>query len=150
LESDEESQASGVPLSGNDITIIEFGKKAVLESVLVINDHIKTMIPLATGVISVYFALLEFLSVDKAIESAKLGPSTLIEPPLALFFGLIAFIIVSFPLLKKIDIDNITSVTSYRRFMIIWRYSGAGIGMAFFLYGVLKMIYVMTQVVGSS
>lgn len=139
----------GVPISGDNEAALEFAKKALIDSVNVINEHIKMMIPLTTAVITAYFALLEFLGVKSVIDASKINPDSLAGPPIIMLGCLIAFIITSFPILKKIVVSDLTNVTSYRNFMIAWRYIGAGVGMGLFLYGIFGMILIAKQIIGA-
>jgi hypothetical protein len=137
----------GVPITGDNEVALEFAKKALTDSVNVINEHIKMMIPLTTAVITAYFALLEFLGVKSALETSKMSADPLVDPPIIMLGSLIAFIVISFPLLKKIVVDDLSNVTSYRNFMIAWRYIGAGVGMGLFLYGISNMIFIAKHII---
>jgi hypothetical protein len=146
MERVEPVAGEGVPISGDDEAAIEFAKKALIDSVKVINEYIKMMIPLTTAVITAYFALLKFLGVESVVGS-KMSPDSLIGPPIVMLGSLIAFIITSFPVLKKIVVEDLTNVASYRNFMIAWRYIGAGMGMGLFLYGIFSMIVILKEVI---
>jgi hypothetical protein len=137
----------GVPITGDNEAALEFAKKALTDSVNTINEHIKMMIPLTTAVITAYFALLEFLGVKSAVDASQMSADSLVDPPILLLGSLIAFIITSFPILKRIVVGDLNNVTSYRNFMIAWRYVGAAVGMGLFLYGIFKMILIAKDVI---
>jgi hypothetical protein len=136
-----------VSITGDNEAALEFAKKALTDSVNVINEHIKMMIPLTTAVITAYFALLQFLGVKSAVETSEMSADSLVGPPIIMLGSLIAFIITSFPILKKIVVGDLTNVTSYRNFMIAWRYVGAGVGMGLFLYGIFSMIFIAKKII---
>ena len=140
-------EGAGVPRSDEDNALAEFGKKSFIESVHIINEHIKMMIPLTTALITVYFALLEFLGVKVATDAAKIGGLQLIVPPLLLLGSLLVLIAMSFPIPRRIALNNTTNLKSYRNLLVRWRYGGASIGMGLFLLGVLAMIIVMIQII---
>ena len=137
----------GIGKERSDLTnsLIEFGKKAITDSITVINDFIKMMIPLTTGLITAYFALLEFLNVKTILDTNAITKTQLIDPTMFMLYSLVAFIVTSFPVFWKFDIGNIPSISTYRYIMIGWRYIGAAVGMGLFLYGV----YLMIQIVGT-
>jgi hypothetical protein len=141
----------GTGQASSDLTdaLIEFGKKSITDSVSVINDYIKTMIPLTTGLITVYFALLEFVGVKTAVNTQVVSESILIQPPIYMLFSLIAFIVTSFPVYLKFDLGVLQSVSNYRYTMITWRYGGALIGMGFFLYGLYLVITTVTKIIST-
>jgi hypothetical protein len=126
--------------------LIEFGKNSLINSVSVIHEHMKLMIPLTTGLITAYFALLEFLGVKSALDGGKISASALVDPTLFMLGSLIVFIITSFPILKRVNLANINSIISYRNFFVAWRYIGACIGMALFLYAIFTMIYIFKSI----
>jgi hypothetical protein len=137
----------GVRRSDLNDALNQFGKNSIIESVKVINDYIKTMIPLTTGLITVYFALLEFLGVKTAIASAEIDAFQLIIPPFLMLGSLSVLIAMSFPIPKRIAIDNPTNISHYRNFLMRWRYGGAGIGTGLFLCGTFAMINLMVQII---
>jgi len=139
-------RGKGVSQSEHNNALNEFGKNSLLNSVTVINEHIKMMIPLTTGLITTYFALLQFMGVNSLSNKTTISGSSLIEPALIMLVSLCAFIITSFPILKRVTVGNIDNIIEYRNFMIIWRYIGAGIGMSLFLYSILRMIFVLVQI----
>jgi hypothetical protein len=148
---DEDEVINGVGSARSDLTdaLIEFGKKSITDSVSVINEYIKTMIPLTTGLITVYFALLEFVGVKTAIDAQVVSELSLIQAPIYMLYSLIAFIVTSFPVFLKFDLGALRSVTTYRNIMIAWRYTGALIGMGFFLYGLYLVIITVTKIISS-
>lgn len=141
---DEYIDAEGGFSSDLNEALIEFGKKSVTDSITVVNEFIKMMIPLTTGLITAYFALLQFLGVKSVLDTNILSHNQLTDPSIFMLYSLGAFIITSFPVFWKFDIGNLASVTNYRYLMIGWRYLGAGAGMGLFLYS----IYLMISVVG--
>jgi hypothetical protein len=147
MSEDDIIEGEGGARADSTEVLVELGKKFIIESVAVINDYVKTMIPLTTGLITVYFALLEFLGVKTAINAQIIGESTLLQPPMFLLYGLIAFIVTLFPLFMKLDIGNIPSIVRFRYIMIGWRYAGAATGMGFFLYGLYLIITTVTTVI---
>jgi hypothetical protein len=126
-------------------SLVEFGKKLIIDSVTVVNDYIKVMIPLTTGLITTYFALLEFLGVKDVINLNKISATTSIEPTIYMLGSLIAFILTLFPMFRTIDLGNYENIKKIRSFYIIYRYGGTLIGMSLFLIG----IYLMIQVINS-
>jgi hypothetical protein len=143
------AKGKGFGRTDHDDALIEFGKNSLINSVNVIHEHMKLMIPLTTGLITAYFALLEFLGVDSALAGGKISASSLVDPALFMLGSLIVFIITSFPILKRINVGNINSIVSYRNFFVGWRYIGACIGMALFLYAIFTMIYIFKSILES-
>ena len=148
---EEDDEIEGIGGARTDLTdaLIEFGKKSIIDSVSVINDFIKTMIPLTTALITVYFALLEFVGVKEAVNTQAVSELSLIQAPMFMLYSLIAFIVTSFPLFLKFDLGNIQSVTKYRYILIGWRYAGALIGMGLFLYGLYLLITTITTIISA-
>lgn len=149
MSDDEVINGAGHARSDLTDALIEFGKKSITDSVSVINEYIKTMIPLTTALITVYFALLEFVGVKTAVNTQMVSESTLIQAPLNLLYSLIAFIVTSFPVFLKFDLGVLQSVSNYRYIMIAWRYGGALIGMGFFLYGLYLVITTVTKIIST-
>lgn len=126
--------------------MIEFGKKSLLDSVNVIKDFIKMMIPLTTGLITVYFPLLKFLGVETASGTNKVSANEFVIQTIFMFISLVAFIVTSFPLLSRhFDLGIIPTIETFRKRMVKWRYIGAGIGMGFFLIGVIVVMILVIK-----
>jgi len=130
--------ATGIPVSQENDALLEYGRNSFLESLNVIKDFIKIMIPLTTGLITIYFALLQFLGIQNTAE--LINKNSFIIPPVLLLVSLICFIIASFPIPKKLALSNINSIKAYRSAAIKWKYIGTIIGSAFFIMGMLMMI----------
>lgn len=128
----------GKPISDENDAFFEFGKKALTESIDIIKDFIKLMIPITTGIIPTYFALLKFIGIESATKTTNTGHFLL--GPIIMLFSLISFIATSFPVPMKMTVSNIESIKHYRTVSIRWKYGGACIGSALFLYGLLVMM----------
>ena len=147
VDSAGEIEGIGVVRDDYTNTMIEFGKKSIIDSVTVIKEFMKMMIPLTTGLITAYFALLKFLGVETVPDANKVSPNELIGPTIFMFISLVAFIVTSFPLLSKhLDFGKPESIKIFRKKTVKWKYVGAIIGMGFFLYGVIWMILVIEEV----
>ena len=125
------------PISDENDVLYEFGKKVLTEPIDILKDFIKLMMPLTTGLITIYFALLEFL--NKKPEGG-ITDDGLILIPIILLFSLFSFIVTSFPIPMKLTISNIESIKRYRKTAIWWKYIGASVGSFFFLSGFFLMI----------
>ena len=137
---------TGEPRSEMDETLIEYGKKLILESIAVINEYIKMMIPLTTGLIATYFALLEFLGVKDIINLQKATAISSTEPALLMLASLVAFILTLFPMIGTMDLGNYKKINRVRKVLFIYRYGGMGIGMFLFIWGIYAMIQVVRTI----
>ncbi|MGC1131432.1 MAG: hypothetical protein WA941_01310 [Nitrososphaeraceae archaeon] len=133
--------------SDDEEAYFSFGKKAFSESIDTIKNFIQLMIPLTTGLITTYFALLEFLGIDTAVK-ANIGSWPLIEPALIMVMSLGIFIIASFPVPWPLAVGDYASIKGYRNAAIIWKYSCAAIGAILFLIAMVKMIFLVIGFVG--
>jgi len=140
-------EGTGTPRDDLNNALAEFGKKSIINSVKAINEYIKTMIPLTTGLITVYFALLEFLGVKTAVAVMKINTFQLIFPPLLMLASLSVLIAMYFPVPKRINLENFTNISNYRNFLMKWRYGGAAIGTGLFLLGIFTMINLLVQII---
>ncbi len=137
----------GTERDDNTNALMEVGKKAITDSIDTIKEYIKLMIPLTTGLITAYFALLEFLGVKTVLNTNKLSSASLIEPAMFMLASLIVFIIVSFPIPGFVDMDNLKTIRIHRNITIIFRYVGISIGLGFFLYAMYIMILALQRIV---
>jgi hypothetical protein len=126
----------GTPISDENDAFFEYGKKVLVEPVEIIKDFIKLMIPITTGVIPTYFALLEFSGTE---------PTNTIKGPFLLLLSLLVFIVTSFPLPAKLTLSNIDSIKRYRTRAMTWKYIGCCIGCGLFLSGFFVMILDLTR-----
>jgi hypothetical protein len=147
LNNDNGEELKGVPLSDHNDALIEFGKDSLKNSISVIKEHIKLMIPLTTGLITSYLAVLQFLGIKTASNTSKLTPGELVYPAIIMFWSLVIFLIVSFPILKRLNINSLPSIIAYRNFHMIWKYAGTSLGMGVFLYGLFNMIIVVQNII---
>lgn len=147
MDNDDSEVLTGVPLSDHNDALIEFGKDSLKNSISVIKEHIKLMIPLTTGVITSYLAVLQFLGITTTSNTSKLSPEALVYPAIIMFWSLVIFLIVSFPILKRLNVNSLPSITAYRNFHMIWKYAGTSLGMGVFLYGLFNMIMVVQDII---
>jgi hypothetical protein len=130
--------ANGIPLSKENEALLEYAKNAIIESLNVVKDFIRMMIPLTTGLITIYFALLQILGIDNTVGSTD--KHFLIVPPVILLASLVSFLVASFPIPKKLAISNLNSIIAYRTAALRWKYIGTIIGSGLFIIGVLMII----------
>jgi hypothetical protein len=124
---------TGKPISDENDAFFEFGKKALTDSIDVIKDFIKLMIPLTTGLITTYFALLKFIGIE---STQQLTHTTIfLSSPITLLISLLFFVVASFPVPMKLTISNIESIKRYRTVSMWWKYVGASVGGGLFLVG---------------
>ena len=120
-----------------DKALIEFGKSSILNSLNVLKDFISFMVPLTTGLITAYIALLQFMGIK---EIADVG---FIWPPLFMFLSLISFVFASFPVPRLIAAGNPSSIKQYRQDTFVWKYIGSTAGSIFFIAGVISMVLII-------
>src|SRR6266540_2357631 len=136
----------GAARSETNDALIEFGKKVIVESVTTINEYIKMMIPLTTGLITSYFALLEFLGIKDILKMSKTNAIAATDPTIFMLLSLISFILTLIPLVGKLELALYDKINDVRKILIIYRYGGMAIGMGFFLYGIYLMIHVIKTI----
>lgn len=125
-----------------DDMLKEFAKKSLLDIVTVMNDFVKLMIPLTTGVITVYFALLKFLGIEKVPYGQGFY---FIEPTIFLFLSLVVFVISCFPVPRKLSMGTRESIIKYRKSSMIWKYICICIASGLFLIGIALMMAIMVN-----
>lgn len=143
------SSQPGTKRDDNTKALIEVGKNAIVDSIKTVGEFIKLMVPLTTGLIATYFALLEFLGVKTADKTHLISSADLVNPAFSMLASLIVFIIISFPIPRLIDLRNLRSIRIHRNTTVIYRYVGAGLGMAFFLYGIYLMILILQKLISA-
>ena len=129
--------------------LFEFAKNAITNSIDVLKDFIKFMVPLTTGLITVYFALLEFLGIKTVTNVQILTTSLLIIPPILLLISLGLFIWVAFPIKSTIVGGNLDSIKHYRNKTFYRKYTPSIIGGFVFIVGILSMIIILVPLVTS-
>jgi hypothetical protein len=132
-----------------DKVLLEFGKDVVKNSLEAIRKFDEFMVPLTTGLITVYFALLKFLNIETYLtlpSQETLTPETIVQPTYLMLGSLLCFIISSFPLLRTLSLDSISSIDSYRKQLILWRYGWTVTAVFLFLYGLYLIIEVIKSV----
>jgi hypothetical protein len=136
-------EGRGTPISHENKALFDYGVNAVLDSINVIKDYLKLMIPLTTSLISAYFAILKLLGFESL--NGELDNQGIIIPAVLLLMALTAFIITIFPLPLKITIGNILSIRRYRKNQILFKYVGSVLGSIFFISGVILMVMLMSS-----
>jgi len=94
------------------------------------------MIPLTTGVIPTYFALLELIGKES---------TDMTNGPILMLFSLVAFIVSSFPIPVKLTLSNIDSIKRFRKISMCWKYIDSCFGCGLFLLGFFVMILNLTS-----
>jgi len=103
-------------LTAQDEALLEFGKELLTKSINTLMDFSKLMITLSAGMISVYFALLKFLGIDKAMETIGISMSILaISGPLTLIVSTIFFVLTILPIRVSVSLVDIESVREVRK-----------------------------------
>jgi hypothetical protein len=133
------------PISHHNITILEAGKKILLDSVDVSRNFCNEMIITSTSAIAIYLGLLKFIR-PEYYEKVDLSvyESILIMIPAFLF--LIASVIFSigyYPRKKKISLDSIESIENARDSIIDIREKLSFIGLSVFSLGVVMAIIII-------
>lgn len=123
-----------------DKALIEFGKTTILNSLNVLKDFISFMVPLTTGLITAYIALLQFMGIKEIADVSLALKSGFIWPPLFMFLSLISFVFASFPVPRLIAAGNPSSIKQYRQDTFVWKYIGSTAGSIFFIAGVISMV----------
>ena len=131
----------GVPITPQNKAYFDYGINTVFQSIDVIKDYIKLMIPLTTGLITIYFALLKFIGIDSS--NTMYDGNLLMIPPILMLVALTIFIVTIFPLRLRITLGNIESIKLYRNKSTSYKYYGALIGSVFFLLAILVMIILL-------
>jgi hypothetical protein len=121
----------GTPLDPNHELIIEFGKKQLAGALDNIQDFVKLMIPLTTGLITAYLALLNFMGIENITGNTPGQAWSFIEPTYFMLGSLATFIVVSFPIIQSLSIGSISSIKTFRDILIVCRYGGTGLAAAF-------------------
>ena len=134
-------------LSHEKAVYYSYGKKAFTESVETIKNFIQLMIPLTSGLITAYFAILKFLGIETALK-AKIGSWPLTEPAVLLVVSLGFFIIASFPVPYPLAIGDLESIRRYRNAAIIWKYGWTVVAAIIFLFAMGKMVNLVIELVG--
>jgi hypothetical protein len=130
-------------------TLIEFGKSVLLNSISVLKDFIVFMVPLTTGLITAYIALLQFMGIQAITDISAPFKSNLVIPPVLMFVSLVAFIFASFPIPRQIAVGNIDSIKDYRNKTFWWKYTGSAVGGIFFIIGVITMILIIVPIMSN-
>lgn len=136
MDDDRISRASR--LTDEDKGLIGFVKDQIFNAIDKISDFSKSMIPLVTGFFAAYFALLKFLGLGENIQL-----STLLDrvnagiPPFLFIISIIAFIISYTPyiLVRRVNMFDLQSMRSYRRFTFLTKYVPMIIGVMSFILG---------------
>ena len=126
-----------------DKALIEFGKTTVLNSLNVLKDFISFMVPLTTGLITAYIALLQFMGIVDVSQITTTVRSNFVWPPVLMFLSLVSFVFASFPIPRLLAMGNPASIKKYRLDTFRWKYIGSAIGSFFFVTGVITMIFLI-------
>jgi len=122
----------------------EFAKTSVAETVNNIRDYSKMMIPLTTGLVTAFIAILNLFGGDKTAELVvKIGSNTVLEPAYWLLVSLVFFIISMYPVLIKVTVGSTLSERRFRSRIILWRFSWSTFGSILFVIGLIKIVSVM-------
>jgi hypothetical protein len=121
--------------------LYEYAKKAITDSEEVLQEFTKLMIPLTTGMITVYFALLKFLQIDNATSEPlkTIGIASVLLPEFLMIVSLVAFIVSQFPVRGRIIASNPKNIKLGRRVRLRWKYSWIIGGFSLFLAGIIAM-----------
>ncbi|WP_148685673.1 hypothetical protein [Candidatus Nitrosocosmicus hydrocola] len=141
--------ANAFPLQQISSVMLEYGKEVVRNSPESIRKFDELMIPLTTGLITVYFVLLKFLGqeVFKPIEGeASITKAIILFPTYFMLGSLIGFIGSTFPVPKKLSVSSISSIERYRFWLMRWRYIWTVAGAVLYLLGFFFMIDVIVKV----
>lgn len=119
----------------------EYAKKAITDSEEVLKEFAKLMIPLTTGMVTVYFALLKFLKVEDITSTplAAIGITSVLLPELLMIVSLVAFIVSQFPIRGMLIASNPLNIKLYRQTVLRWKYSWIIGGFASFVAGVIAI-----------
>ncbi len=102
----------------------EYGKNLYLGSDDALIGSGKQMIIVSTGFFATYFALLQFVSFSAKIKANPTSPldALSVVPPILLIMALLFFIGTTLPLMVKISLDDITSISNARSGRLKVRY----------------------------
>lgn len=143
-------EAVAIPLQQSNSVLIEFGKDVMKNSIDNIQKFDELMIPLTTGLITAYFAILAFLNIGTIKDLPPLQGITLdfvIFPTYFLLASLIGFIISTFPILQKLSLNSINSIGRYRKRLLLWRYGCTAVSSALYMIGFYQLIIVISTIV---
>lgn len=127
----------------------EFGKSVVTNSFEVLKSFIAFMVPLTTGLITAYIAILQFAGIQTMSDFTDFSKSNLMISPIFMFVSLIFFIIASFPIPRQLSMGNLQGVKKFRSDMFYWKYTNSAIGGVFFIIGVIAMILIIIPIVAN-
>ncbi len=130
--------------------LIEYAKNVTTGTFENIKGFISTMIPLTTGLITIYFALLEFLGIKETGQgaAATIGTWEILYPEWLFIASLLAFIAASFPVVRTIVPGNLLNVRRHRNDTLRWKYGCILVGCSLFILGLVKMILIAIQIIG--
>jgi hypothetical protein len=141
-------EANAFPLQQGSSVMLEYGKEVVKNSPESIRKFAELMIPLTTGLITVYFVLLKFFNMEifKPPEGGDpITAATIIFPTYFMLGSLIGFIGSTFPVPKMLSVDSISSIERYRLWLMRWRYIWTIAGAGLYLVGFFFMILVIVR-----
>ncbi len=91
MESDESALPESTPITEKQKALDKYASDSLVETVSTLNGYFKVMIPLTTGLIGAYVALLKFIGFD-LISQNNIELSQIILPPIFILISLILFI----------------------------------------------------------
>ena len=137
-------------MTPREAALFAYAKKVAEDTFENVKTFISTMVPLTTGLITVYFALLQFLGIKEAGQgpSKVIGSWEILWPEWFFIASLVAFILASFPIARTIAPGNIGSITLHRRNTMFWKYGCVLVGLGLFFSGLIKMVLIAVQIIG--
>lgn len=92
------------PLTAQDNALIETGKSLLTSSVATGRDFAKTMAPVSTAAITLYFAALKAIAPNKSQFSAWDG-ALIVVPSLAFLIASVCFVIAFVPRIRSVSLN---------------------------------------------
>jgi hypothetical protein len=143
-------EAVAIPLQQTNSVLIDFGKDIIKNSIDNIQKFDELMIPLTTGLITAYFAILAFLNIgtiQNIPQTNVINFEFVISPIYFLLASLVGFIVSTFPILQKLSLNSIDSIKKYRNHLLLWRYGCTAISSALYVTGFCQLIIVISTIV---
>ncbi|WP_458746015.1 hypothetical protein [Candidatus Nitrosocosmicus sp. T] len=131
----------GTQINSEERVILQYGLDSLINSITVIKDYTKLMIPLTTGLITTYFAIFKLIGIDFINDTNDVAYSFL--PVQLMLAALVVFVTSSFPVPMRINVGNYNSIKRYRNVSLTMKYIGAALGSVLFLLGIFFMIYTL-------
>jgi hypothetical protein len=126
-------------LSPQDSALVEAGKSLVTRSVTIGRDFAKTMAPVCTAAITLYFAALKAIAPNKSQFTVWDGALILV-PSLAFLLASVAFILAYVPRLSAVSLNIVTELSQAIDALIERQHRWNRLGLWIFLLATLLSV----------